>query len=118
MAVNSALKTGSEVVKTMYNHTKKKETINLHYCTTWLSLARGGTRDKLDEIWTSATLRVDRGHARILAKAKIQPLVLTMWCGAGTESGQYAVLMNQVTVFSLYRYIMDGRSVVTRRLHV
>jgi len=36
------------------------------YCTISFSSARGGTRDGLAEIWTSATSRVDRGHARIL----------------------------------------------------
>ena len=52
------------------------------YCTISFSSARG---DRLAEIWTSATLRVDRGHARISAKAKIRPPVLTVWCGTGTE---------------------------------
>jgi len=39
------------------------------YCTITINSAGGGTWDRLAEIWTSATLRVDRGHIWISVKA-------------------------------------------------
>ena len=36
----------------------------------------GGQGDRLAEIWTSAILRVDRGHLPDSAKVKVRPLVL------------------------------------------
>lgn len=55
------------------------------YCTISFSSARGGTRDRLAEIWTSATLGVDRGHVRISAKAKVRSLLLMAAVRYGTE---------------------------------
>ena len=49
------------------------------YCTISFSSARGRTRDRLAEIWTSAILGVDRGHVQISAKAR--------WYGMSTELG-------------------------------
>ena len=48
----------------------------LDYCTITINSAGGGTWDRLAEIWTSATLRVDRGHVWISVKAKVRPLVV------------------------------------------
>ena len=48
----------------------------LEYCTITINSAGGGTWDRLAEIWTSATLRVDRGHVWISFKAKVRPLVV------------------------------------------
>jgi len=42
-------------------------------------------RDGLAEIWTSATLGVDRGRVRISAKAKVRPLLSTEAVRYGTE---------------------------------
>jgi len=44
--------------------------LDSEYCIISFSSARGGTRDRLAKIRTSATLRMDRGNARILAKKK------------------------------------------------
>ena len=47
-----------------------KTAVDPPYCTISFNSARGGQGDRLDEIWTSAILRVDRGHLPDFGQSK------------------------------------------------
>jgi len=61
---------------------KKVYEIRVEYCTISFNSARGGTGDRLDEIWTSAILRWTGDISQNSAKVNVRPLVLVVACDA------------------------------------
>jgi len=70
--------------------------LRILYCTITINSAGGGTA----EIWTSATLRVDRVHVWISVKAKVWPLVA---CCCVPINGQDGSEVNIVKTLSAHK---------------
>jgi len=79
--------------------------------------ARGGTGDRLDEIWTSAILRWTGDISQNSAKVKVRPLVLVVACDAELTPELSVILQRPWTSsdMQLKLYLHSSEEIFTKK---